>query len=146
MKPTDFAYRVSTYLSTYLPGVLGLSTNTVMSYRDMFKLLIEFCEKELHIKADKIMLRDLTRTTIERFLDWLETDRQCSVSTRNIRLAAVHAFARYLQRELPEFMFQSQQLLSIPVKKTKAKSIDYLTLDEMKFLLSRKRKTKHTCS
>ncbi|MCL6442427.1 MAG: site-specific integrase [Alicyclobacillus sp.] len=136
MKPTDFAYRVSTYLSTYLPGVQGLSTNTVMSYRDMFKLLIEFYEKELDIKADRIMLHDLTRTSIERFLDWLETDRGCSVSTRNVRLAAVHAFARYLQRELPEFMFQSQQLLSIPIKKTKAKSVDYLTLEEMKFLLS----------
>lgn len=135
MKPTDFAYRVSTYLTVYLPRMLGLSTNTVMSYRDMFKLLIEFFEKELHVKADRIALQDLTRASVERFLDWLESDRECSVSTRNVRLAAIHAFARYLQRDMPEFMFQSQQLLSIPMKKAKTKTMDYLTVAEMKFLL-----------
>ncbi|NMP25203.1 site-specific integrase, partial [Sulfobacillus harzensis] len=110
VKPTDFAYRVSQCLATYLPGVRGLSPNTVLSYRDMFKLLIEFFTTQRATPPDKIRLQDLTRPTIEHFLDWLETDRHCHVSTRNVRLAAVHAFAQYLQREQPEFMHEAQQL------------------------------------
>lgn len=136
MKPTDFSYQLSNYLSKYLPGIAGLSMNTIMSYRDMFQLLLEFYEKSLNIKPEKIMIKDLTRESVEQYLGWLEQERKCSISTRNVRLAAVHAFARYLQREMPDFMHQSQQLLSIPFKKSEKKTIDYLALDAMKLLLS----------
>jgi integrase/recombinase XerD len=136
MKPTDFSYHLSNYLSKYLPAIVGLSMNTIMSYRDMFRLLLAFYEKVLGIKPEKMMVKDLTRASVEQYLNWLEQERECSVSTRNVRLAAIHAFARYLQRELPEFMYPSQQLLTIPFKKTKKAAIDYLSLDAMKLLLS----------
>ncbi|NMP25056.1 tyrosine-type recombinase/integrase, partial [Sulfobacillus harzensis] len=51
-------------------------------------------------------------------------------------LAAVHAFAQYLQREQPEFMHEAQQLQAIPFKKTTSGRMDYLTVEQMKFLLS----------
>jgi site-specific recombinase XerD len=110
--------------------------NTIMSYRDMFRLLLSFYEIALNIKPEKMRLKDLTRESVEQYLNWLEQERNCSVSTRNVRLAAIHAFARYLQRELPEFMYPAQQLLAIPFKKTKKATIDYLSLDAMKLLLS----------
>lgn len=77
-----------------------------------------------------------SRTT-ERYLKIdIKQLRNCSISTRNVRLVAIHAFVRYLQRERPEFMFQSQQLLSITFKKSKKFTIKYLTLDAIKLLLS----------
>ncbi|MED4378601.1 site-specific integrase [Schinkia azotoformans] len=136
MKTTDFSYHLSDYLTKYLPGIAGLSMNTIMSYRDMFKLLLEFYETEQKIKPEKIRLIDLKKEIIEDYLNWLEQERNCSISTRNVRLAAIHAFVRYLQRERTEFMFQSQQLLSIPFKKTKKSTIEYLTLDAIKLLLN----------
>lgn len=135
-KPTDFAYRMSQYLTTYLPGVRGLRANTVLSYRDMFKLLIEFFDVQQTIPPDKIRLRDLTRPVVEHYLEWLETERHCSVSTRNVRLAAIHAFAQYLQREQPDLMHEAQQLRAIPFKKTSSARMEYLTVEQMKFLLS----------
>jgi integrase/recombinase XerD len=118
MKPTDFSYHLSNYLSKYLPGIAGLSMNTIMSYRDMFRLLLAFYENTLNIKPEKMRLQDLTRESVEKYLNWLEQERNCSASTRNVRLAALHAFARYLQRGQPEFMYPAQQLLAIPFKKT----------------------------
>ncbi|AEJ40377.1 integrase family protein [Sulfobacillus acidophilus TPY] len=58
------------------------------------------------------------------------------MSTRNVRLAALYAFVQYLQREQPEFMMQAQQLRAIPLKKTASGPMPYLTVEQMKFLLS----------
>ncbi len=72
MKPTDYSYHLTNYLGKYLPGILGLSLNTIASYRDMFALMITFYEEVIDIKAEKIMLKDVTQHRMERFLEWLE--------------------------------------------------------------------------
>ena len=70
-------------------------------------------------------------------LEWLEKTRRCIASTRNVRLAAFHSFCRYLQLEFPDYIHQAQQILAIPMKRTKKISVEYLTLDAMKFLLEK---------
>lgn len=135
MKPTDFAYSLTSYLSKYLPGEVGASSNTIQSYRDTFSILIKYCVSEKNIPAEKLTLHQLDRKLIEDFLNWIETERKCSVSTRNQRLAAIHAFFKYLQLEQPHALYQYQQILAIPMKKAQKKSINYLTLDAIKNLL-----------
>ncbi|MDH7579091.1 MAG: tyrosine-type recombinase/integrase [Bacillota bacterium] len=135
MKPTDFAYSLTSYLSKYLPGAVGASSNTIQSYRDTFSILIKYCALEKNIPAEKLTLRQLDRKLIEDFLNWLEEERKCSGSTRNQRLAAIHAFFKYLQLEQPHALHQYQQILAIPMKKVRKKSINYLTLDAIKNLL-----------
>jgi integrase/recombinase XerD len=135
MKPTDFAYHLTTYLSKYLPGRLGISRNTIWSYRDTFSLLLRFCSEEKAIRIEKITLKTLQKNFIDEFLIWLETKRGCSVSTRNQRLAAIHAFFRYLQLEEPGHLFLCQQILAIPTKRSANKAIHYLTLDAIKSIL-----------
>jgi site-specific recombinase XerD len=135
MKPTDFSYYLTDYLSKYLPCTAGLSTNTIISYRDTFSLLLEFLNKNKKLPPEKITLNHLDRELIEEYLDWLEKARGCTVSTRNVRLAAIHAFCRYLQLKYPDYIYQSQKILAIPVKRTKKNTIEYLSLDAMKLLL-----------
>jgi len=135
MKPTDFAYNLTTYLSKYLPGRAGTSHNTICSYRDTFSLLLRFCSEEKAMAIEKITLGTLQKNLIDEFLAWLETHRGCLVSTRNQRLAAIHAFYRYLQMEVPEQIYLCQQILAIPMKRTASKTMDYLTLDAMKAIL-----------
>ncbi len=135
MKPTNFAYHLTGYLSKYLPSRVGLSHNTILSYRDSFALLLRFCSEGKAMTIEKITLGTLQKNLIEEFLDWLETQRGSSVSTRNQRLAAIHAFYRYLQMEEPEQIYLCQQILAIPMKRTASKAIDYLTLDAMKAIL-----------
>lgn len=135
MKPTDFSYHLTNYLSKYLPGRVGISPNTVYSYRDTFSLLLRFCLEEKAIAIEKISLETLQKNLIFEFLTWLETQRGCSVLTRNQRLAAIHAFFRYLQLEEPRHLFLCQQILAIPMKRSTSKTINYLTLDAIKAIL-----------
>lgn len=136
MKPTDFAYHLTTYLSKYLPSKTGISSNTILSYRDTFTLLLRFCSEEKVMAIEKINLKSLTKNLINEFLDWLGSKRGCAVSTRNQRLAAIHSFFRYLQIEEPGHLLICQQILSISMKRTGRSVINYLTLDAIKIILA----------
>jgi len=135
MKPTDFAYHLSNYLSKYLPGEIGSGQNTILSYRDAFRLLLEFAKTE-GIKEENLTFSRIDKVLIIKYLSWIENERNCSTSTRNQRLAAMHAFFSYMQSERPDLMFKFQEILSIPIKKCYKKTIDFLTDDGIKVLLA----------
>ena len=135
MKPTDFAYYLTNFLSKYLPGIEGCSANTISAYRDAFKLLLLFARDKESIKEQKLKLSVIDKDFILRFLLWIENERGCAVITRNLRLAAIHSFYLYLQREMPENMYQFQEILSIPFKKHPQKTVNFLSTDGIKALL-----------
>lgn len=136
MKPTDYSYHLTNYLGKYLPGILGLRTNTISSYRDMFTLMITFYETVIGIKPEKITLKDFTQNQMERFLEWLEQQRGNAISTRNVRLAAIHAYAKYLARVHPDVMHEMLKIQSIPFKKCHKKAPEYISIEAMTLLLS----------
>ena len=142
MKPTDFAKYLTEFLSSYLPEQKNVSKNTIRSYRDTFKLLIIYCQEMKKIPAEKITLSILSSEWIIGFLEWLEGERKCSISTRNQRLAAIHSFFRYVQAEEPAGMFHFQKITAIPIKKSKRTVVEYLTPEAMKLLLEQP--DKHT--
>ena len=86
-------------------------------------------------KASKIELRDITKENVVAFLDWLQSHRRCSVATRNVRLAALHSFFRFLQYQIPENLSEWQKILSIKEKKSQKETISYLSVDGIKLLL-----------
>ena len=135
MKPTDFAKQLTDFLSKYLPGERGLSINTISSYRFTFILFLTFMEIQRKKKASKIELRDITKENVVAFLDWLQSHRRCSVATRNVRLAALHSFFRFLQYQIPENLSEWQKILSIKEKKSQKETISYLSVDGIKLLL-----------
>lgn len=136
MKRTDFAQCLEAYLRKYLPGQAGLSENTVMAYRDTFILLVEFLENARKQNPDKLTLADFNSGLIEEFLDWLETERHNSASTRNQRLAAVRAFAKYARSRYPEYMLELQKIAGIKSKKHPKPELGHLTPDETESILS----------
>jgi site-specific recombinase XerD len=136
MKPTDFSKALTDFLSRYLPAEKGVSRHTVCSYKDTFILLLNFLRKKKEIQADGINLGMITKELIVEFLSWIQTERNCRTVTRNVRLAAIHSFFRYLQYSHPENMLEWQRILSIPFKKSEKGTINYLTLDGVKLLLS----------
>ena len=135
MKPTDFAKALSHYLGVYLPGQRNLSNNTVKSYRDTFKLFLRYCKHDCHLAIEKLCLRHIDKKLILGFLDWLEKDRHNGVSTRNQRLACIHGFYQYMQLEDPSGLLSCQEILSIPVKKAPAPTINHLTPEALKLIL-----------
>lgn len=135
MKENDFSMYLTNFLSRYLPGQRNVSVNTIASYRDAFKLLLSFCDEIKEMKPEKITLLKLTKDLVIEFLTWLETERRCSISTRNQRLAALHAFFRYIQKESPENLYEIQKILAIPNKRKAKPIVPYLTANELKILL-----------
>lgn len=135
MKPTNFAKYLTEFLSVYLPTQRNVSKNTIYSYRDTFKLLIKYCQEIKNIPAERITLDVLSSNLLTEFLEWLETVRKCSISTRNQRLAAIHSFFRYVQAEEPSGLFHFQKVISIPSKKTMKTVVEHLIPEAMKLLL-----------
>lgn len=136
MKPTDFAKALSHYLGIYLPGQRNVSTNTIKSYRDTFKLLLRYCQKNHHVSVERLCLKDIDKPLVLGFLDWLEKHRHNGISTRNQRLACIHGFYRYMHIEDPTGLLQYQQILSIPSKKTPAVAVSHLTPEVLKLILA----------
>ena len=136
MKPTDFAYYLTNYLSEYLPGSLGAGRNTIIAYRDTFKLFLRFAREQEGIREDRISLSHIDKEFVLRFLSWIENERGCSVSTRNARLAVIRAFAGYLQGEIPDQLYRFQDILSIPMKKHITENIEFLSARGVKVLLA----------
>ena len=65
----------------------------------------------------------------------LESERKNSPSTRNIRLAAIKSFTRFVQFRVPSAMEQVLQILAIPKKKTETRLLKHLSVDEMQAVL-----------
>lgn len=133
---TDFAKYLSKFLSEYLPHERNMSTNTIASYRDTFVLFINYMKTVQQIKVEKLLLKDITKYIILDFISWLKTERECSVSTCNNRLAAIHSFIQYLQYENIVNLKEWQLILSIKTAKTDIGKLSYLTTEEVKFLLA----------
>ncbi len=142
MKQTAFAKYLTKFMGDYLVGERGYSRHTVSAYRDTITLLLRFMRDRYGIKADRLDFSDITLERITGFLDWLEKERHCGVSTRNARLAALHSFFRFLTYKYPDHMEHWQSILSLKVKKCPASDVVYLTADGVNLLLAQPDTTK----
>ena len=89
------------YLEDHVVFDRNLAENTRKSYRDTFALLLPFISKGARKSVDRLIIDDLTVDRLRAFLDHVETERGCSVVTRNRRLSAVCAFARFVASRDP---------------------------------------------
>ena len=136
MKPTDFAVHLTAFLTHYLPGQRNVSPNTIKSYRDAFILLLRFCRDIRGLSPERLRLKQIDSALVMAFLDYLKKQRRSTARTRNLRLAALHAFFRYVQTEEPKCILQSQRILAIPFQRHVSRVIDYLSPDDLAAILS----------
>ena len=131
----SYAGLVSAYFSVYLAGTKNVSTNTIYSYRDTFVIFHGYLEKYCGLKLEKMLFNDLSRELILEFLQYLETERKYSISSRNQRLAALKSFAKYVQIECPDEMILCQRILSIDSKKAAKPTVQYLSNQQTDILM-----------
>lgn len=131
----DFDVAIEKYFRKYLVAEISASANTVRNYRDTFILLLEYFQKILGISPEKISLEVIDRELICDFLNWLESDLNCSVSTRNHRYATLRSFFNYMMYLDPIHLSQWKLICSIKKKKGPIGEMNYLTVDGMKCLL-----------
>jgi integrase/recombinase XerD len=133
--PTGFASALRAFFSQHLPLTRGLSPRTLLSYRDTFVLLLRFLAARHCCGVVDLTFDHVSAENVLAFLDHLETDRKNSVATRNARLAAVHAFARFVATQAPEHVEVCQRLLAVPTKRGPVRAVDYLEADEVRATL-----------
>lgn len=124
------------FLLEYLIGERNLSINTQGSYRDMLILLLPFATDRLKKPIDRLNIEDLSTDLVRQFLNNLEQQRNCSIATRNQRLGAIHALARFVGEHSPEHIAWCAQIRLIPYKKTVQPAVGYLDKQEMNALLA----------
>lgn len=133
-KTSTLALALHGFFTDYLPRQRALSPHTLGSYRDSLKLLLQFVAGK---KGDpsQLTVAHLNVERVTAFLQSLETTRHNAVSTRNVRLSAIHSFFRYLGRQCPEHLEQTQRILSIPFKRTGTRAIEHFEADEIQAVL-----------
>lgn len=114
----------------------GASRNTLEAYRDGFRLLLGFANRELGKTPSQLDLCDLDAPFITRFLSYLEKERGNGARTRNARLAAVHSFFLYVSFREPSHAALIKRVLAIPHKRTEKKLIAFLTRPELEAILA----------
>ena len=123
------------FLLEHLVSERNLALNTRHSYRDALCLLIPFVSSRLHKPVDRLTVTDVSAQLVRDFLGDIETSRHCSIATRNQRLAAVHAFARFVGEHSPEHIEWCAQVRNVPYKKGTHAMIPYLDKQEVDALL-----------
>jgi len=113
-----------------------VSPHTIASYRDTFRLLLQFAEKRLHKAPSVVALMDLDPPLIGAFLDDIETQRGNSVRSRNLRFTAIRSFFRYAAFEEPAQSGLIQRVLAMPSKRYEKKLVGFLTRPEIDALLA----------
>ena len=126
---------VSTFLNKRLPVDRGASEHTTDSYAYALKLPFEYASTRLSAEPSRLQLEQLDAPLILDFLSHLERNRGNSAATRNVRLAAVKSFMRYVQYEVPSALEQIARILAIPNKRTDQPVTDYLSPEETQALI-----------
>ena len=135
-KLPEFTLLLEQFFIEYMPLSSGLSHNTVRSYKHSFRLLFRYIHQVKKKETGEILFRDLDYETVDGFLRWIEVERGCSVSTRNLRLSALASFAAYAQnRNFEVATVFANAVRMVPVKKKAIQPRTTFTLDEVSALL-----------
>jgi integrase/recombinase XerD len=117
-------------------GARRASAHTIAAYRDTYRLLLVFAQHTLHITPSNLQVSDLDAGLVSAFLDHLETTRANSITTRNLRLTAIHSLFRYAALHCPEHADLIAHVLAIPTKRADSTLVTFLTRAETDALLA----------
>src|SRR5713226_6146671 len=133
--PNLLGAAIRDYFTDHLPRLRGTSPHTIHSYRDSVVLLLRFLSGQRNKPVTGLNLTDLDPPGILAFLSYLEQERKNGVSTRNVRLSAIHAFFHFVASRNPEHLELAQRVLGIPFKRAQQRAIDYLEYEEIDSIL-----------
>ena len=118
-----------------MAGERNLARNTQRSYRDTLRLLLPAVAKSARKSIDRLAVDDVSADRVRQFLSDLE-ERGRGIATRNQRLAAIHALARFVGLHAPELVEWCGQVRAVPFKKAPRPLVTYLEKVEMEAVLA----------
>ncbi len=133
----ELAGHLKNFFERYLREQRAVSPHTIKSYRDAFKLLIHYVSARRRA-GRHLTVKDLDAKTLLAFLQHIEdpdNGRGNSIFTRNLRLAAIQSFFKYLAIHSPNLERHSKRILAIPSKRVAPKAVEHLSRKELEALL-----------
>ena len=115
---------------------MNASENTLCSYRDNLRLFLAYLSKTLYRDISKITIADVTAEAVLGFLDYCEKERNCSIRSRNQRLASLKSFFKYAVFTDPSLLMQGERIFLIPTKNYERRVLGYLTKTEVEAILN----------
>lgn len=112
------------------------SPHTIASYRDTFRLLFQYAQRRLGKPPSSLTVPELDTPLLGAFLEHLERDRKNSARSRNVRLAAIHSFFRYVALHAPEHSAVAQRVLAMPSKRYSRCPVGFMSEVEVDALLA----------
>jgi site-specific recombinase XerD len=122
---------VQNFFEKHLTIERNASRNTVLAYRDALKLFLHHAAQRMGCDVDKLDHAILDVDTVRSFLGWLEEQRKCGARTRNHRLAAIKAFARYVASVAPEHLERCRRIRELAPARIEQPGVEYLDDDEI---------------
>lgn len=132
---TPIAPLIEGFLRETLARERGVSRHTCDSYALSFQLLFVFAAERLEVTPSALTLEQIDAGLVSAFLEHLEDVRKNAAVTRNVRLAAIKSFFRFLEYRQPAALEQVRRVLAIPFKKTDRRLVPYLLREELQALL-----------
>lgn len=132
----NFARLLQSFFMQRLMQQRQVSPHTIASYRDTFRLLLQFAQQRLHKAPSALALDQIDAPLVFAFLDDLEKTRGIGPRTRNLRLTAIHSFFRFVAFEAPAHAAQVQRVLAIPAKRYTRALVPFLSRQEVDALLA----------
>jgi integrase/recombinase XerD len=124
------------FFAEHLASHKHASQQTVISYRDTFRLLLQFLRRKTGKAPAKLSIDDLDAPNLLDFLEHLERERKNQVCSRNVRLTAIRSFFRVVALRSPASLGVVTRVLAIPSKKTTKQLVGYVTREEMDAILA----------
>jgi len=132
---TTLGTLIVSFFRNHLASEKGSSENTISSYSDCVRLLLDYACERLQVTIDKLALDAITNALVLDFLDWLESQRGNAPATRNQRLAALKTFFRFLARQEPTLIAVCERVCAISKKNTEDKLFETLETGEVEAVL-----------
>ena len=136
MIATSFSSLLQTFFTDRLVQQRQASPHTIASYRDAFRLLLRFAQQRLGTDPSSLTLEDFDATFVGECLHHVEQTRRNGARTRNVRLAAIHAFFRYVSIGEPAHADRCRRILAIPTKRHERRPIAFLCREEIDALVA----------
>lgn len=124
------------YLLVALPKEQKCSENTIRSYRKALELLLDFVKAKRGKSLSKLSFEDIDRDVIADFLKYLETERNCSVSTRNHRLHCIRSFYRYAAQEDITVVTHLTEIQKVKKARQKKPLVEHMSETAIKIIIS----------
>ena len=131
----DFPRLLAGFFSNHLMQQRQASPHTIASYRDTFRLLVRYAERELNKPPSELALDDFETAFLGDFLSHLENERGNHARSRNTRLAAIRSFFRPVALHEPQHAALAQRVLAMPSKRHLRSPVDWLDRNEVEALL-----------